>query len=190
MKRLRTLLPVTVFLACAPAGEGPSSTAGAHLASDLGQGGGGGGSGGGGGGGGSSSSPVGGCTVAQTGTAGVVIQGTLLLPSAPLVGEVFIDGTGKIACAAASCASTAGYASATILACPDDVISPGLINGHDHTEYATLGPVAHGTTRWDNRNGWRTGTGGEPMLQEPASTTSVPIIAARSCASCWAARPR
>jgi hypothetical protein len=148
-------------------GTGGSSSTGTGASSSTGTGGAGG------------SNPIAGCTVAQKGTAGVVIQGTLLLPSAPLAGELFVDGTGKIACAAASCASTAGYASATVLACPDDVISPGLINAHDHTEYATLGPVPHGTTRWDHRNGWRTGTGGEPLLMEPSSTTSVPIIAAQ-----------
>lgn len=136
-----------------------------------------GGTGGTGGAGGSV--PDTGCTVAQTGTSGVVIQGTLLLPTAPLAGELFIDGTGKIACAAASCSGTTGYASATVLSCPDDVISPGLINAHDHTEYATLGPVPHGTTRWDHRNGWRTGTGGEPLLMEPTSTTDTTIIAAQ-----------
>src|SRR5580700_4112289 len=117
------------------------------------------------------------CTVAQKGTAGIVLQGTVLTPSAPLTGEVFVDGTGKIACVAASCSTTAGYGSATVLSCPDAVISPGLINAHDHTEYDTLGPVAHGTTRWDHRNGWRTGTGGEPLLMEPMATTDASIIA-------------
>jgi hypothetical protein len=59
------------------------------------------------------------------------------------------------------------------------VISPGLVNAHDHTEYDTTGPVPHGTTRWVHRNGWRTGAGGEPMLMgEPTKTTDPKIIAA------------
>jgi hypothetical protein len=118
------------------------------------------------------------CTVAQKGTSGVVLQGTVLTAAAPLTGEVFVNGAGMIACVAASCSQTAGYASATVLACPDAVISPGLINSHDHTEYDTTGPIAHGTTRWDHRNGWRTGAGGEPKLAEPASTTNATVIAA------------
>jgi len=119
------------------------------------------------------------CTVAHQGTSGVVLQGTVLTVAAPLVGEVFVSAAGTIACVAASCATTAGYASATIVSCPGSVISPGLINAHDHTEYATVGPIPHGTTRWDHRNGWRTGAGGEPALAGlPSSTTNVDIIAA------------
>ena len=103
----------------------------------------------------------------------------VLTPAAPLLGEVFIDATGKIACVAASCATTAGYASATVISCSGAVISPGLINAHDHTDYATLGPVAHGTTRWEHRNGWRTGAGGEPKLAGvPTATTDVNTMAA------------
>ncbi len=125
------------------------------------------------------STPATACTVASAGTSGVVLQGTVLTVSAPLAGEVFIDGAGKIACVAASCSATAGYASATVLSCPDAVISPGLINAHDHTEYDTTGPIPHGTTRWDHRNGWRTGAGGEPMLAgAPSATDDDAIIAA------------
>src|SRR5262249_384659 len=91
-------------------------------------------------------------TAAHQGTSGGVRQGTLLTAAAaPFAGEVFVDGTGKIACAAASCASTTGYGSATVIACPGSVISAGLINAHDHTDYGTVPPVTHGTTRWLHR---------------------------------------
>jgi hypothetical protein len=116
--------------------------------------------------------------VAQKGTSGVVLQGTLLLPAMPLTGEVFVDGTGKIACAAASCSGTAGYAAATVIDCTGSVISPGLVNAHDHTEYDTGGPVPHGTTRWEHRNDWRTGFGGAPELKTPSSTTDPTVMAA------------
>jgi cytosine/adenosine deaminase-related metal-dependent hydrolase len=118
------------------------------------------------------------CTVATKGTSGVVLQGTVLALAAPLKGEVFIDGTGKIACVAASCAATTGYGAATVLSCPQAVISPGLVNAHDHTEYDTGAPVPHGTTRWDHRDGWRTGAGGEPKLMQPTSTTDPTLNAA------------
>ncbi|HEY8079141.1 MAG TPA: amidohydrolase family protein [Labilithrix sp.] len=119
-----------------------------------------------------------GCAVSKKGTAGLVIQGRILGADGPLDGEVQIDGSGKITCVAASCAQTAGYGDATVLACGGGVVSPGLINAHDHTEYATRGPVPHATTRWDHRNGWRTGAGGETKLSEPTSTTDAKIIAA------------
>jgi Amidohydrolase family len=119
------------------------------------------------------------CSVAHQGTSGVVLQGTVLTAAMPLAGEVFIDSAGKIACVAASCSTTAGYAAATVLSCPGSVISPGLINSHDHTEYDTTPPIPHGTTRWDHRNGWRTGAGGEPLLPNaPQSTTNASVMAA------------
>ncbi|HEX7663992.1 MAG TPA: amidohydrolase family protein [Polyangiaceae bacterium] len=107
------------------------------------------------------------CTVTSTGSAGLLIQGHVLLPSGPTMGEVLVDGDGKITCADTSCSSADGYGDATVLACPGGVISPGLVNAHDHTDYNTSPPVDHGTTRWDHRHGWRKGTGGEPKITQP-----------------------
>jgi cytosine/adenosine deaminase-related metal-dependent hydrolase len=118
------------------------------------------------------------CTVASKGTSGVVLRGMLLTPAMALTGEVLVDGTGKIACADVSCSATAGYAAATVIDCQDSVISPGLINAHDHTSYDTTGPIPHGMTRWDHRNGWRTGAGGEPKLNEPKATGDPATLAA------------
>ena len=80
-----------------------------------------------------------------------------MLPNGPASGEVLVDGNGKIVCADVSCSSSDGYGNATVLSCPGGVVSAGLINAHDHTDYNTEAPVAHGNTRWDHRNGWRTG---------------------------------
>src|ERR1700722_327855 len=79
-------------------------------------------------------SPAGaGCTVVSRGTSGMALKATLLLPAGPMDGEVLVDGTGKITCAAASCASAPGHASATQITCSNAVVSPGLVNAHDHT---------------------------------------------------------
>jgi hypothetical protein len=138
------------------------ASAGGCRGGSSGSGGSGGGAGAGGGGGAS-----GVCNVTHKGTSGVVVQGTLITSTKVFAGEVFIGSDGKIACADASCSSTSGYADATVIACPDAVVSPGLINAHDHTDFATEGPINHGSTRWQHRNGWRKGTGGEPKLTEP-----------------------
>jgi hypothetical protein len=121
---------------------------------------------------------AGGCAVSKKGSAGLVIQGRILGASGATDGEVFVDASGKIACVGATCSATAGYANASVLACGGGVVSPGLINAHDHTEYATRGPVTHGQTRWEHRNGWRTGAAGETKLTEPKLTTDVKVIAA------------
>ncbi|HEX7604444.1 MAG TPA: amidohydrolase family protein [Polyangiaceae bacterium] len=118
------------------------------------------------------------CTLKSQGTAGTLLQGRVLAPSGPIDGEVLVDTAGKIACVDTSCAQAAGYAQATVISCTGSVISPGLVNAHDHTNFATIAPEAHGQTRWLHRQGWRTGAGGEPpLLPAPKSTTDVTTIA-------------
>src|SRR5687768_1297847 len=65
------------------------------------------------------------CTKTKQGDASKIISGTLLLPDGPQEGELFIDKNGIIACAGATCSSTAGYDLATKISCTDAVISPG-----------------------------------------------------------------
>ena len=123
--------------------------------------------------------PTSGCAVISTGTSGLLVSGRLLLPSGPTDGELLVDGSGMIVCAAASCSSSSGYASATHVACTQAVISPGLVNPHDHTSYATVSPEAHGTTRYDHRNDWRTGAEGATALPSVPYTTDDPTMAAQ-----------
>jgi large repetitive protein len=122
---------------------------------------------------------TGSCTVAATGTSGLLLQGRLLLPSGPTTGELLINSAGIIVCAQASCASAPGYASATTIACTNTVISPGLVDAHDHSEYATLPPEGHGTIRYDHRNDWRTGAEGFKALPTVPETKSVAVMAAQ-----------
>lgn len=98
------------------------------------------------------------CKVSTPGDAGKVIKATLLLPETVLEGgELFIDKTGMIACAAKSCSSTAGYASATKIDCTDAVVSPGLINPHDHISFANNPPHKPTQERYEHRHDWRKG---------------------------------
>ena len=120
----------------------------------------------------------GGCVVAAQGTSGLLLQGRLLLPTGPTTGDLLIDATGKITCAQASCSSAAGYAAATRVACTQTVISPALVNAHDHTEYSARPPDDHGTIRYQSRSDWRTGAEGAMKLPYKSST-SVPVVAAQ-----------
>lgn len=122
--------------------------------------------------------PPPGCAVTAMGTSGLLIRGHLLLPTGPTDGELLIGSTGMITCAAASCSQAMGYASATTVQCTDAVISPALINPHDHTTYATAPPDMHGMIRYDHRNDWRTGAEGATPLVYKA-TTDDRLIAAQ-----------
>ncbi len=104
------------------------------------------------------------CKQTKTGTKGVVLKGTVLLPETVAdAGEVFYDGD-KILCAAADCSATAGYAAASVVTCTDVVISPGLINAHDHIAFANNPPKGHGTERYEHRHDWRKGIRGHTKI--------------------------
>ena len=106
------------------------------------------------------------CAVTQKGTEGTVLVGTLLLPDSVENGEVLISGKGLIVCAAKDCSSSAGYAAATIVKCKDAVISPGLINPHDHISFADVPPQIT-SERFEHRHDWRKGLRGHKKVGTP-----------------------
>jgi len=106
------------------------------------------------------------CHVTKRGTAGRVFQGTVLLADQTLHrGEVLVSDEGRIVCGACDCSGAAGYASASVVQCANGVISPGLVNSHDHITYANNAPVTHGTERYDHRHEWRKGLNGHKALR-------------------------
>ncbi len=112
---------------------------------------------------------LGACTVVPGTGTGTLLVGTVLQPGRILKGgQVLIDATGAITCAACDCLTGAAP---TALLCGDNVISAGLINGHDHltfpaAPYVTLNSTASGLLvdggipeRYEHRNDWRVGGG-------------------------------
>jgi len=98
------------------------------------------------------------CAVTKSGAAGTmkVLRGTVLLPEEVLHdGEVLVDANGVIVCAACDCKSDPAYAEASVISCPEGVISPGLINPHEHLTYQNNRPIGHGTERYENRSDWQ-----------------------------------
>jgi len=87
---------------------------------------------------------------------GQVLAGTTIYEN----GAVLIDRTSqnaKITCVGCDCDSATGASTASVLSCAKGVISPGLINPHDHITYAVGRPQGHGDERFDHRNDWRRG---------------------------------
>lgn len=91
--------------------------------------------------------------VTRTGTGGVLLRGTVLAPQGAIEGEVLVVGD-TIACVASDCSSSPGFGAATIVE-TRGVISPGLVDGHNHLAYDFLpdwAPVPF--TFYANRYQW------------------------------------
>ncbi|MCX4246313.1 lamin tail domain-containing protein [Paraliomyxa miuraensis] len=111
---------------------------------------------------------------------------TLLLQGTVLAGfDVYENGTvlvdtsdpgnpnGRITCVGCDCGAEPEASTATVVACEQGVISPGLINPHDHITFTLSQPVPHGIERYDHRHEWRLGLNGATELDTfPGSNSS------------------
>jgi large repetitive protein len=90
------------------------------------------------------------CEVSGSGSA-LLLRGTVLGDGTVYEhGSVLIDG-GEITCVGCDCSA----AGAKVIACAGQVISPGLINAHEHLTFSEGWPIAHGSARYDHRHDWR-----------------------------------
>jgi cysteine-rich repeat protein len=117
------------------------------------------------------------CAV-TAGDAGRVIVGTVLTPGTIYRGgQVVVDAQGNIVqvgCAsdcAADPACAALAMTATAITCPTGVISPGLINTHDHITYAQNSPAQPSTERYEHRHEWRKGSCGHTKIPAPGGAS-------------------
>ena len=105
------------------------------------------------------------CQETSAGTGGVRLQGNVLAPRRVLRGgEVVVDASGTITCVDCDCSGAPGAADAAVVTCAQGVISPGLINTHDHIPFNNNGPVGHGTERFEHRHDWRDGLRGHTEI--------------------------
>ncbi len=87
----------------------------------------------------------------QAGTGSkVALSGVILLPGGPVAGVVVYDrSTGVIDCAGGSCDTTGAE-----VVCTEGIVSPGLIDAHNHLQYNVLGPWQVGP-EFSDRYDWR-----------------------------------
>ena len=101
---------------------------------------------------------------ATAGSAFLLITGDVLAPTGVLRGgQVLVDGDGAIVCAACDCTTENGATGATTIVCPSAVVSPGLINAHEHITFQA-GPYTATAERYEHRNDWRRGKRGHTRL--------------------------
>jgi cytosine/adenosine deaminase-related metal-dependent hydrolase len=89
------------------------------------------------------------CGLSGAGDA-TVLRGTILGEKVYVGGALRVED-GRITCVGCDCDD----AGATVLACGDAVISPGLINAHDHITFNEGAPLDVGSKRYDHRHEWR-----------------------------------
>jgi large repetitive protein len=104
------------------------------------------------------------CSV-KVGDEPLLIQGIILgLDKVWVGGEVLVDATGMIVCVDCDCSGHELAGTATVVSCADGVVSPGLINAHDHITYAHNHPGDWGDERYEHRHDWRKGIRGHKAI--------------------------
>lgn len=103
------------------------------------------------------------------------MRGRLLLPGRIAEGELLVAEDGTIACAGESCADAPASARATIVSCVDAVISPGLVNTHDHIGFANTPPRPHGAERYEHRHDWRKGLRGHTRIRTESTASAMAV---------------
>ncbi|MEM9192650.1 MAG: amidohydrolase family protein [Myxococcota bacterium] len=117
--------------------------------------------------------PNGACEVTP-GNEATLITGDILVPGSVLRGgQVLIDESGSIACVDCDCSAMAG--GATQVVCPDGVVSPGLINTHEHITFAQNVPFQPTDERWEHRHDWRRGLRGHSELDSMGRASSLQV---------------
>ena len=87
-------------------------------------------------------------------------------------GQVLVDDTGNIACVGCNCDQSA--TDATRISCPEGVVSPGLINPHDHITYAQDPPYTDTGERYEQRHDWRKGLRGHTKISARGGANAEP----------------
>jgi len=113
--------------------------------------------------------PASGRCEVTAGSDAMLVTGDILTPGEVFRGgQVLVGAGGTIECVGCDCSGMG--AGATEVVCPDVVVSPGLINAHDHVTF--IGDPIPGTEeRYEHRHDWRRGRDGHTSLDTPSGTS-------------------
>ena len=119
--------------------------------------------------------PTGVCAV-TSGSGAKLITGTVLTPGKVWRGgHVLVDDAGAIACTGCDCSADPIASGATVIDCPGGVISPGLINAHDHITFTQNEPYTDTGERYEHRHQWRRGQDGHTEIPASGGASSAQI---------------
>ena len=121
--------------------------------------------------------PSSGLCEVTAGSGAILITADVLTPGEVFRGgQVLVDEGGMIACVGCDCSGPG--AGATTVVCPDGVLSPGLINGHDHITFDNGRPYGEPADdqfteeRYEHRNEWRRGLDGHFRINSHGGSSS------------------
>jgi cytosine/adenosine deaminase-related metal-dependent hydrolase len=114
---------------------------------------------------------------ATPGTSGVLLHVGEVLAHDTIYenGYVLVDDAGMITCTGCDCANVPAAAAAAKISCADAVLSPGLINAHEHITFSTLTP-APTDERYDHRHDWRKGIRGHTKISSPSNNSTEALL--------------
>jgi cytosine/adenosine deaminase-related metal-dependent hydrolase len=119
--------------------------------------------------------PAAAACIARKGDAWLLIRATVLAGDQVLApGEVLVDPAGKIACVGAC---RAKHRAARRIDCPDDILSPGFINPHEHLDFGAVAPTPDTGVRYTHRHDWRKGMNGYKSIETFTSTKDPDLLA-------------
>lgn len=90
----------------------------------------------------------------------LLIRGDVISPEGFLQNaHVLVGADGTVKCAACDCSAQAEFANAAVLECAQGVISPALVNAHDHITFTETPPTppTNPEERYEHRHDWRRG---------------------------------
>jgi cytosine/adenosine deaminase-related metal-dependent hydrolase len=112
---------------------------------------------------------------ARAGDARLLIRARLLIPAGSVRrGELLADAEGRIACIGACRAQAKG---ATLIDCPDALLSPGFVNLHEHLMFGGVAPRPDDGIRYTHRHDWRKGLNGFRARENFAGTRDPALLA-------------
>ncbi len=114
------------------------------------------------------------CQVTQGTNENLWFVADLLTPEGLKEGWHLVVQSGKITCVAADCSAKAPQG-AHKFTCANVVLSPGLINAHEHMNWSLGVPGAYSPV-YDHRHEWRKGQDGKPRVPASGNNASAKAI--------------
>ena len=104
------------------------------------------------------------CDVDSGSGGALLIQGDVMGYDTVYQGGAVLVEDDIITCVGCDCLSELAAATATVITCPGEAISPGLVNAHDHLGWTHQYPATWGTERYEHRHDWRRGARGHSRV--------------------------